>query len=306
MARTRIRSKDILDGGVKREDINTTISGRAVITKLIGGHGLSLSSTGADSGTGDVTVSLLQGTTGTIPQFGGHLGLLDSVIHQDGSNVGIGTTSPATRLMVKHDHSGYTYISVDNEGSPASGVGGGFLISEGGTARMAFRYERDYNGTLNIINGGNGNINFRTGSSFAGATNKVTITVEGNVSFFKNSKLGMNNDLSTQSSSLKLRSGYSGDQTDAGTIAYRPSWNSNSLSIVGAGTSVGNRTVHIWDIIRNDNIGGTPTSDGLDYTTISRAYGDINDGYVLSNPVEWLTILVDDEQRLIPLYLPEG
>lgn len=68
MARTRLKSLQIndntitsgqiIDGAVTRSDLNTSTSGSAVIRKLVQGTGLSISSTGADSGTGDVTVNL--------------------------------------------------------------------------------------------------------------------------------------------------------------------------------------------------------------------------------------------------------
>jgi hypothetical protein len=58
MARTEVRSGQIKDGDVRREDLDTTTSGQAVITKLIAGSGITIdSSTGIDSGTGDVTIS---------------------------------------------------------------------------------------------------------------------------------------------------------------------------------------------------------------------------------------------------------
>lgn len=58
MARTNVKGTQVLDGSVGRADLNTTVSGSAVITKLIAGNGVAIStSTGADSGTGDVTVA---------------------------------------------------------------------------------------------------------------------------------------------------------------------------------------------------------------------------------------------------------
>lgn len=57
MAQTVIRGTQILNGSVQRADMNTGTAGQAVITKVIGGTGISLASTGMDSGTGDVTVS---------------------------------------------------------------------------------------------------------------------------------------------------------------------------------------------------------------------------------------------------------
>ncbi len=60
MSRTQVRSKQLLDGEIKRPDLNVLESGSAVIAKLnIGTSGfLSLSSTGADTGTGDVTIDI--------------------------------------------------------------------------------------------------------------------------------------------------------------------------------------------------------------------------------------------------------
>lgn len=58
MAKTQVRSPQIGDGEVKRADLNVATAGSAVIAKLIQGAGIALSSTGADAGTGDVTVSV--------------------------------------------------------------------------------------------------------------------------------------------------------------------------------------------------------------------------------------------------------
>lgn len=57
MARTEVTGVQIKDGQVKRSDLDTTTPGQAVITKLIAGTNISLSSTGVDSGTGDVTIN---------------------------------------------------------------------------------------------------------------------------------------------------------------------------------------------------------------------------------------------------------
>jgi len=58
MPQTQIKSSQLLDGGVQREDINVSVSGHALITKIIAGNGLAESHTGVDAGTGDVTLSL--------------------------------------------------------------------------------------------------------------------------------------------------------------------------------------------------------------------------------------------------------
>jgi len=55
--RTNVRSSQIEDGGVIRDDLNTATAGKAVIRKAVEGTGVTLSSTGADAGTGDVTIA---------------------------------------------------------------------------------------------------------------------------------------------------------------------------------------------------------------------------------------------------------
>ena len=57
MAKTQVRSLQIEDEGVSRLDLNVSDAGKAVIRKIIAGDNVALSSSGADSGTGDVTVS---------------------------------------------------------------------------------------------------------------------------------------------------------------------------------------------------------------------------------------------------------
>jgi hypothetical protein len=57
MPATNIRGSQILNATVQRQDLDTSTVGQAVVTKLIQGSNISLSSTGADAGTGDVTIS---------------------------------------------------------------------------------------------------------------------------------------------------------------------------------------------------------------------------------------------------------
>lgn len=57
MAKTQVRSQQLEDEGVKRDDLNSTTTGQAVVKKLVEGPGVQLTSTGVDAGTGDVTVA---------------------------------------------------------------------------------------------------------------------------------------------------------------------------------------------------------------------------------------------------------
>src|SRR5262252_9109150 len=63
MGATQLTGLQVKDGTIQRADLDVVTAGKAVITKIIQGTGISISSTGVDSGTGDVTVS----ATGTAP-----------------------------------------------------------------------------------------------------------------------------------------------------------------------------------------------------------------------------------------------
>lgn len=61
MAATLIRGKQVLDGGIQRDDLDVTTAGQAVVRKILAGLGISLAFTGVDSGTGDVTITASSG-----------------------------------------------------------------------------------------------------------------------------------------------------------------------------------------------------------------------------------------------------
>ena len=67
MAATALNSSQIRDGQVSRADLNTSTGGSAVIARAIAGNGIALGSTGADTGTGDVTFSV---DTAIVPRKG--------------------------------------------------------------------------------------------------------------------------------------------------------------------------------------------------------------------------------------------
>ena len=65
----KLKSEQIKDGEVKRDDINVDETGQAVITKIIAGTGVTITSTGVDAGTGDVTIQATGTGTGTAVTF---------------------------------------------------------------------------------------------------------------------------------------------------------------------------------------------------------------------------------------------
>jgi len=66
MATTKLNAKNqLVADTVTRADLNTDVVGSAVTAKIIAGTGITLTSTGADSGTGDVTINTSGGSTPT-------------------------------------------------------------------------------------------------------------------------------------------------------------------------------------------------------------------------------------------------
>src|SRR5262252_7481611 len=63
MGATQLTGLQVKDGTIQRADLDVVTAGKALITKIIQGTGISISSTGIDSGTGDVTIT----ATGTAP-----------------------------------------------------------------------------------------------------------------------------------------------------------------------------------------------------------------------------------------------
>lgn len=65
MPKTQIRGKQVLDDSIQRDDLDVGTPSQAVIRKIIAGTNVTISYTGADSGTGDVTVNASGGGGGT-------------------------------------------------------------------------------------------------------------------------------------------------------------------------------------------------------------------------------------------------
>lgn len=63
MARTEVRTHQIKDQTVNRDDLDITTTSKAVISKVIAGTAISISSTGVDAGTGDVTINSTEPTS---------------------------------------------------------------------------------------------------------------------------------------------------------------------------------------------------------------------------------------------------
>jgi hypothetical protein len=57
MSATQIKGKQVYPTTIQRSDMDVGTPGQAVVTKIVQGNNITISSTGADSGTGDVTIN---------------------------------------------------------------------------------------------------------------------------------------------------------------------------------------------------------------------------------------------------------
>ena len=68
MPATQIRGGQVLNSTIQRQDLDVSTVGQAVVAKILQGTNVSLSSTGGDAGTGDVTISVPGGGIGPASQ----------------------------------------------------------------------------------------------------------------------------------------------------------------------------------------------------------------------------------------------
>jgi hypothetical protein len=64
MPATTVRGTQITNATIQRQDLDVSTVGQAVVAKILQGSNVTLSSTGGDSGTGDVTISVPGGGVG--------------------------------------------------------------------------------------------------------------------------------------------------------------------------------------------------------------------------------------------------
>lgn len=67
MAKTTVGGAQITDGSVQRADLDVSTTTKAVVAKIVQGTNITISSTGVDSGTGDVTINATGGSGITLP-----------------------------------------------------------------------------------------------------------------------------------------------------------------------------------------------------------------------------------------------
>lgn len=104
---TEVNSRQIKDGAVKRQDLNTATTTEAVIAKIVAGKAIEISSTGIDAGTGDVTVNLGDGN--------------DLFWDETNKRLGLGTGTPLVPLHIENSTTGVIF-RLKSTGTPTGNV----------------------------------------------------------------------------------------------------------------------------------------------------------------------------------------
>ena len=188
MSSTVITSQQIKDGVVQRSDLNVTTSGQSVVAKILQGNLITLGSTGADGGTGDVTINhavsgVISGSYGsssaipiiTVDSYGHITAISTSSVNIVSSLAGLSDvtlTSPTANQVLQYNGTKWvngaapaTYTLPPATTSILGGiiVGSGLAITSGGVLSAT---------------GGGGNVGaFRTTQNYTATSGQTTFTV---------------------------------------------------------------------------------------------------------------------------------
>ncbi len=269
MAKTEVRSGQVKDGTVGRSDMDIATAGEAVITKLVAGTGVVISAfTGADSGTGDVTVAVstkLQafhalanavgvltndgagnlswntagtgtvtgtGTTGTIPKWSSASGLTDSAITETAGTVtvaGIATFASPSGASATSNYLNIT-ATVPNLSAQFRGINFDLTEQASGSQTM-----RAFHLTVNpAATSPNGTIiggNFATASRTSG----IAFGIAASSTQTDANGVGTRIGVGGSADDGDLNYGVYGESYDLGTYSYGVVGNSEGVGTNGAG-----------------------------------------------------------------------
>jgi hypothetical protein len=272
MARTNVKTNQIGDGEVTRDDLNTATTGKAVVRKIVQGTGTALSATGADSGTGDVTVGLdfASLTAKSTPVDADVLPLADSAASNAVKKV---TWSNIKTTLKSYLDTFYQAVLVSGTNiktiNGSSILGSGDLTVSGGMTVLASKYSQSINYALTTtmadINATEAVVTFT-----APASGKVLVTFKGVWLPAAGTSsvlplIGLRTGSTNETNSAKIPEGvqFALDSTDAEfTIDNKP--HQISYQFLLTGLTPGNS--YTYKAAAKDNTGSTSSSIKADST----------------------------------------
>ena len=167
------------------------------------------------------------GTTNYLPKFTSTSTIGNSLVYDNGTNVGIGTTSPSKPLEIYQSGSNTAQFKI-GDASTSKGYLGVFsnslYISAGGTYSSGWSTDGT-NGIANIVmetsNGGSA-IAFGTASSNTSPSERMRVTSGGNLlvgtTTDNGAKLQVNGTITTQGQAWKINSAFAGTPAMGGNV----------------------------------------------------------------------------------------
>lgn len=158
-----------------------------------------------------------------------------------GGKVGIGTTTPERNIQTRTSINQYSYSQTDGTIELATFLNGSFQSGMIGTVT---------NNRFQIYTSNAGPVLTCSPGGVNGSVGIGTATPNGRLDVANLVRFGLDESGSGPRVITFARDG--ADESNAGKIAFRPSWDPSAFGIVGAGT-IPNRKVRIWDDLVVDN-----------------------------------------------------
>jgi hypothetical protein len=251
------------------------------------------------------------GTSNYLSKWSDSDTLTSGIIYDDGTNVGIGTPSPATKLHIKSDtNSSYGNLFIEDTTSMAAGVGGsivfgGAYTTAGATARYGIISAIKENSTSSDSK--SAMVFYTNDAVGAFMEERMRITSGGNVGIATanpNYKLDVNGTFSANS--INVNDEYTFPTVDGtanqilktdgnGNLSWIDSSSSGSgaaLSIKSTGTQIGDSDIEVLDFSNDFEITETPDKEinislknnyingSFDLTTTTSSF-TVTDGYTV-------------------------